>query len=384
MLNQRERILMIAVLTIAGGYALFLLAHRAFFGPVAAQAAAISKLTDDLAAKDKQVQQAFDIRKKLSKLEEISLPTNDAEATTVYGGFLWKLLQDSKIEEPSLTPGPGKTVNMKAKGYTRIPFTIGGKASVESLTDLLYRFYEPNLLQQVRRLTINTKSGSGKLDITLEVEGLSLHSAAPRNELLPKGAETGGRIVDGKSRNDFKLIAQKNIFAPYQAPVTSTPTIERPKQPEIDAMQFVVFVGAPAAGDGFEAMFYDQIKPDHVTLLAGDEFDLAGVKGKVIAIDDRQLLFEAGGKQWSLALGKRLLDRKLVKNLEPDAAVAEDGDKPASETVAKTSDTTDKKPDSTEPQADSPNGDPDATPSTEPDKTAKDKPDSAPSADETP
>jgi hypothetical protein len=315
-LNQRERILALGVLLIAGGYAAFLLVQKTYLGPLAAQRTQLRTLQSDLANKNRLIEQGDEARGLVAELEAISLPGDARTAQSLYQEFLFKLVQDCQLEEASVEP----LRTVPGGFFTRVPFTVSGKITLKNLTELLYRFYEPKLLHQVRELEIHRLKGDSKLQVTLSVEGLALDAAARRDHLLPAGGESGGRLLAGAPLSDFALVAQKNIFEPYREPRKAPEP--RPTAPEIDAARFVYFVGVPTIAETPEAWLYDRLNDAQTTLRPGDDFDLAGVKGKLIAANGTRIALDVGGKHWTLELGRNL--REMQPAGGPDL-VASDG-----------------------------------------------------------
>src|SRR5262249_14491474 len=157
------------------------------------------------------------------------------------------------------------------------------------------------LLHQVRSLIIRRTNDAkaGPLEFTLSVEGLALHSAPRTSELFPDGHETGGTVLAGAQREDFARLTQKNIFEPYHKP-------EQQNEYTIAPPTHVYLPGPPRAENGSTAWLNNRLTNENKLLRAGDELDIAGVKGTVTSVSRSGITVEMNNKRWSLDLGKNL------------------------------------------------------------------------------
>lgn len=321
-MNKRERVLLFIVLGIAGCYGLFLLVKSAFLGPLETQAAQIRTLNSEITSKKKQMEEAIKASGQLAEWEKICLPGDEATAQALYEDFLYKLIRDCRFEgEPQVQPD--KIERIKGS-FTSIPFIIRGKITLENLIDFLYRFYQPNLLHQVRSLSISRDSSGKSLSVIMTVAGLAIDKAPDRDQLIAEEEKSRGPLLAGLTRKDFTLITQRNIFEPYREP-----TRETPKEPEVDAAKHVVLSGLPHAGEEPEAWLYNRLTRENRVLREGDDFEIAGVKGKVVSVARAEIVFEMNKKQWSLKLGKVLREMKELATTVSASTETNSEEKPA-------------------------------------------------------
>lgn len=303
MFNHRERILLLATAAILVLLGLHALLNRLFLRPLESQGAQIRGLTQDIAAKQKQLDEALLARSRLADWERISFPSDPRAAQALYQEFLFKLTQDCHLEEGVVAVRPSS----QRKYSTRIPFTVTGRISLENLTEFLYRFYQPDLLQQTRSVSIRrAKDSQGKLEITLLVEGLVMHSAPSRGELVPEGAESVSPILAGAERKDFALISRKNIFEPFGEPP------KRDNNPELEAAQHLHLTACIDQGEGPTAWLHNRLTDERWQLHPSDALDGTGVKGKLLAVEPSHIVLEIDGQRWILDIGKSLSDKRAV------------------------------------------------------------------------
>jgi hypothetical protein len=304
MISKRERYLVVLVVAIIGGYGLFLAVRGLFLGPLEAQVAQISSLTNEISLKEKRVDEIAKASARVAEWEKVSLPGDERDAQSLYNDYLLKLLRDCHFDE--LTVSPEKT--QRVKSLTIIPFIIRGRVTLENLTDFLYRFhaYEPKVLHQVRSLTIGrTDTKSKNLTVTLIVAALALDNAPHRGPLIPEGEDLKKLEIDGVPIQTYEAIAKRNIFEPFREPPKS-----EPEKPQVDAAKFVVFSGCVQAGEEPEAWLYDRLNNKNEFLRAGDDLAIAGIKAKIVSVAASSMILHMDDKEWSLKLGKNLRELK--------------------------------------------------------------------------
>ena len=307
MLNRRERLLGIIMAAVLAGVALFQVIDKILLARLHTANEQLRNLQSEVATKEKRLQQALRLQVRLAEWQGTSLPPDAQTAQSLYGEFLFKLMQDCQLEERSVTAenvSPGKY-------FTRIPFTVTARCTLENLTAFLYRFHEPNLLHQVRHLLVrNAKGPDGKLlDVRIGVEGLALHSAPARNELIPAGQESHPRPPDPKLA-DFAIIGRTNIFEPFREPPKPVPP--PPSQPVVDVAREIYLTGTTTVGDQQLAWLYDKRTDGKLPIEVGEELDIAGLQGRVASVTYSGILLEIDDKVWSLKLGRNLREMREV------------------------------------------------------------------------
>jgi hypothetical protein len=308
MLNARERRLALLVLGVLGFYMVYWTAQRMLLGPIGQRDAQIASLTKDIQAKTRQLQQATEASDKIAAWEKISLPSDVRSAQSLYQEFLIQLVAKVGVEDPVITPvQPVQRMNL----YTRIPFTIRGRASLEQISELLYGLYEPNLLHQVRQLTIRRTGAteSRSLDVDLTVEGLALNGAPVRPDLIP-GESPKSPLFASRTRTEFASLREKNIFRPYRDPTPPPRPLEGPREPSVDLARHVVLVASTRVGPDHVAWLYDRLTNQNLMLQAGDRVDVGGIKGKLVAVESDAVRMDVDGKPYRLDLGRSLREMR--------------------------------------------------------------------------
>ena len=297
MSQKRPYILMIAVAGLLALFVLRKLAHWAILGPLEIQQSRIQTLSRDIAAKEKKLQQALEARAQLATWEQTSLPPDPPGALAMYQDFLFHLTQACQIEECKIN----QERRPDGMHSNRIAFNVAGRITLQNLTELLHQFERSNLLHQVRRLQIDRTGETGdKLEINLLVEGLMLHSARARDELLPNGSPSP--VPEETQPELYAAIWQNNMFKPFRKP-----EVQEPKQ---DPAEHVRLTGCIEPGPRGTAWLSNDLSKGKWRLRPGDMLDVTGVGGKLLAVRPLGIVLEIGGQRWIVDIGKNLSQRR--------------------------------------------------------------------------
>jgi hypothetical protein len=348
-MNPRERILAMAVLFIvvlAGGAFLF---HLFFLAPLSERAASIASLQLDIERRQERISQVEADMPRLERARFLSLPADVDLARRDYEKFLSQLIFESDFTPGSITvtakPADSKNApQIVGKGavYTRLSFSVNGHGKLASLVKFLEKFYRTGLEHQIkslaisRPLTANPQQGADELDINMTAEALILAGAEKRNQLmpgidrrlamvdvclglaqLPVGlgmlAQTAGPTgpngpgVLAEPARNYDAIAKRDIFfgEPPQAPPGET----------VDVTRYWYLTDITQNERRWEAFFYDRYGPKRTRLRTESGFDSfqirdeqgeTKVRGRIVRIDPRDVIFKANENYYSMHVGQSL------------------------------------------------------------------------------
>lgn len=318
-MKRSEKLLatgLVATLALWQGSSLF---SKFVIEPVDVNEAAIAALKEGNSKKEVQIRRSLAEARKFADWKKRSLPPDPVDATSLYQNWLIELATRTKLSDVSVK---ALRTDARPKGdtYYLISATLKAQGTVEKLCDFLYEFRAAGLLHRVRdmRLTSKQSTGDPVLDIDLTVEGLSLKEAPSRSTLLsdPKLAE----LVSDKSakeRKDYDLLVKNNLFVRgYNGP--PAPVGPRPgATPEEDPVQFVRLVGSFSNGSSFDATMYDPSTNRETRLVAGKDFSVAGIEGKVLSVGIDFVILSIKGETFRLELGENLRQIKKQAAAEP-------------------------------------------------------------------
>ena len=302
-MQRREKILAIAV---AGLFAL--VAVRWVYGKYAAAVALreerVAKLEGEIAMKKAHAASAERTAKDLAELEERALPTDRELARTLYQNWLLEQVVAAALKDATVTSTRGFT---RGEAYYLLPFNVRARGGLKELSRLLYAFYSAPHLHQVRRLGIKPIEGSGDLEISLVVEALAL-PRADRDDALSTAPSDRLPSFD---KAGYGLIAQRNLFAAYQAPRPEPP----PSQPVVNSFndaEHAVVTALLEIQRQPQAWINVRTTGKLLKLGVGDEVHVGEFKGRVTRIGSRGLEFRSEKGSVLVALGDSLAEGRPI------------------------------------------------------------------------
>jgi hypothetical protein len=347
-MSKRERMLAlgIGIVVVLGG-AVFLF-YNAFWTPLHELDASILVLQQEVEHKEENVHRIEAAKAKLERWKQLSLPSDGAFSRREYEIYLSDLLRGSGFTSVNIGPKAPELSSAvlpnKARVYTRLPFTVVARANLASLADMLEGFYRTSLLHQIKHLAISRPSTMGTqlqqssdLDIRMTVEALIVAGADNRTYLLPGligyrrlgaldtmaallQAPTGlgltiwavgptgphGPGLLAQPPRQYASIAKKNIF--QGSPVITAEVVE--------VAQFVHLTDITHTTERpIEAFFYDRYNNRTTRLRAETGFDTFRildndgetlVRGKVVRLDGREMVFQVEESYYSMHVGQSL------------------------------------------------------------------------------
>jgi hypothetical protein len=234
------------------------------------------------------------------ELEKRSLPKDEIEAERLYQEWLVSLA--SRLTGSEVT---GRDVRTRSKGYLALGFRVSGEGTLEQITQVLYDFYSANHLHQVTMLNIDPQEKTGRLKLDMHVDALILPGVKRTDSLT---TEPGDNVVLEGFDAYKTAIVGRNLFAEYQAPVTPPPP-DVPK-PDFNKAKLAYFTSIVEVDGRPQAWLVDRGVSKQTELYEGDEFEVAGVKGKVkrIDFDSGFVELEIDGKPVTVRQNKSLGD----------------------------------------------------------------------------
>jgi hypothetical protein len=295
-LKKREKILA----ALAGGLVLAVIAGVLLFTGDGRPGGQLRGERDRLAAEVEKKQGKLDAARRsaeqLAAWERRALPTDATSARSLYQNWLRGLADRVRLRQVKLDSGEAQS---RRNMYTLFSFTVRGRATLLQLARFLHEFYAAGHLHQVRRLDMKPVEGSSDLDVTLNIEALSL-PGADRAEKLSQEPGTWLKLVQ---LSDYNLIAQRNLFSPPASARTGPP----PSPPSLDAAQFTFVTAIIKDVDGqTQVWLVDRMAGKTLKLNQGERFQIGPVQGRVAQIGTDDVVVELDGRSRRLRLGDHL------------------------------------------------------------------------------
>lgn len=359
---------MMKLLLIAGGifavcFGLFIVGSRFYDGITERQTQRENleleetNLTGRLARLEKQ-------KKEVEHWRAISMPGNVLSAGMMYKGYLQEMLLKHKVTlksfaDPSRVSTGGNRQTTPVT--THISYDVIFESSMTQLLGFLKDFYSVNVPHVIKNISIDPqgKGAETKLNVHLKVDVLSMSNTKDRPSIIALPSVTiaqmemilamkrlpGGLLFglsqltstglfgqsklasNTKPERVYTEILKKNVFAGL-APKTSIEIGSNTsvKPPDKDILKFTQLTSITANNITEEGLLRVRKTNKYVKLRAEggvnsfeirDGDNILVLKGKVLAIKPRDLVFESDGKAYLLHIGQ-FLEEAMKKQLTPE------------------------------------------------------------------
>ena len=246
-------------------------------------------LQKDIARRELELTKARKAAKTLAAWATESLPGEPQVARSLYQAWLLQLVSRVGLHGPAVD----STQPSARNGYVSMTFSLQARGTLEQWTQFLYDFHRAGLLHQIRSLAITPITKKEQLDINLAIEALVL-PGAERTERLNE--ETSDRLAFERLA-DYQPIVKRNLFGAGGA---------------ADPTDQTYLTGIHHVNGEPEAWFTlrNQTDPERavVKLRRGQSLVIGQFQGQVTEIADDDVVLEADGERWLVALGENLAE----------------------------------------------------------------------------
>lgn len=244
-------------------------------------------LQKDITRRELELAKARKATKTLAAWAAESLPGDPQVARSVYQAWLLQLVSRVGLHAPAVD----STQPSARNGYVSITFSLQARGTLEQWTQFLYEFHRAGLLHQIHSLAITPITKKEQLDVNLTIDALVLPGAARTDRL---NEETSDRLAFSRLA-DYQPIVTRNLFGASGA-------VDPTDQTYLTGIQHVN--GEP------EAWFTlrNPTDPERavVKLRRGQNLVIGPFQGQVVEIGDDDVILEADGERWLVALGENL------------------------------------------------------------------------------
>ena len=235
--------------------------------------------------------------------QQRSLPANSEKARSLYKAWLL-----AKAKEAGLTVSDIKLAprTSSSKAYDAIGYQVEASGSLSAVAAMLYEFYRSPQLQQITRLRLVRPPGAPHLQVSLDVEALSLPGAIATDR-LPEGDSK--RLKLASLAEYQKTLGERDLVTVYTAPQPPQPAGERrdpPAPPKFDDAEQARFSATVSSGKGLQAWINVRTTGETLHLAAGDPVKVGALEGEIVSVEPRSLVLKIGDKMFRVALGEFL------------------------------------------------------------------------------
>lgn len=210
-MTSRERMLALLVGSVGLILALYL-GWNWVDGKFRVRRGQIATLEGDISKFKQQVMAGQQATKKLGEFEAQSLPPATDVARSRYQAWLLERLAQAGFVQPEVKPQSQKA---EKKLFVSQLFIVSGRGTLPQLVDLLHDFYSADYLHRINSLSIKPLKDSKDLDITLNVDAVSLLAAPSADELHNRRSN---RLALPTKDEYLDAIVGRNLFGPANQP----------------------------------------------------------------------------------------------------------------------------------------------------------------------
>jgi hypothetical protein len=257
--------------------------------------------------KDKELRPQL-MEKKLQEWRRRSLPAEPEVARSLYNTWLTDLFVN-KVKFHNVKVNYKGQSQSPHKNYFEFSYGVQCQGTLEQLTRFFYDFYSSGQMHKIQSYSIKPAEGGKSLELDIDVEAMSMKSSTQKG----LSTEAGKRLKLAKVEDYTKVIAGRNVFAPYSPPIVvrGDPGPVRPADPpaappKFDPTKYTYLTGITEADQVLEAWLTDRTSGKKINLREGQPFAFGSTKGVVkrIGLDDIEV--EIDGKKYTVKLGESL------------------------------------------------------------------------------
>lgn len=308
-MTQREKNLAIAVLVLVVGYGAWI-GMSWWNEGVTRRQSEIDAATIAVADAQLRESRAKASLRKLEEYRERSLP-NDAEvAQSEYRAWLVDRFSQSGLEFDRVRRVSAPT--RRGDAYTTMAFKAQAEGGLDAVVKFLHAFYSSRATHKLTQLKLQPSGDDGRLRVEIDVEALIVAGVARKSGLPEESSE---RLQQAGLDNYLASITGRSLFAEY-APPPPPPRVEKkvvkkpPSKPPLDHSEHARFTGTVGSEASMQAWVRVLTTGDVLRLSAGDELEVGMLKGRVVEVSPRELVYETDSQQVSVPLGKKLREGK--------------------------------------------------------------------------
>ena len=219
-MTPRVKLLAVGLLAVVLVYQFGGVVADTVIGPLNSLDSRARKLADEIQKQEATKLKIARATRDLRDWKVRSLPPDKIIAGTLYQAWLIELAEKHKLTQ--VTVSRAGDARAKADTYSSIAATVKAEGTMKQVCDFLYDFHTSGLMHRVNSITATTTKHQGDptLDVTINVEGLSMRGAEARTTLESPGLQK----IAHRDRKDYDTLSTKNLFVRgYNGPPAPPP-----------------------------------------------------------------------------------------------------------------------------------------------------------------
>jgi len=280
----------------------------------------LTRLDDDLFDVQLAAREARRALRRLERYQEQSLPTDLDVAQSAYRAWLVETVAKSGLELINVKSSPSRRGVDEAA--TALEFDLNASGAPEAVAKFLDAYYRLDLLHKIASFNLTPAGEEGEdWGVTLKSVALAVEGAE-RQAGLPEEPREPSRLALDSGDAYAESLGGRNLFARYTPPppprkdppkVVREEPEPKPSPPPFDDSEHAQLTGIVETGDGLQAWVVVRTTGETLRLRRGDELEVGQMKGRVLAVERRDLLLELeDGGEWRVSLGEKLREGRAV------------------------------------------------------------------------
>ena len=213
--DRRQRMMMIAIAAIVA-MAIGLYALVQFDESLTTKEQQLAQLRQSVGAQDRKLSKGRKAAAKLKRWRARSLPSGVELARSLYLNWLRDAVQSSGLSDVDLK-STSRSVGRQSRkaSYRALSYTLSARGDMEQLTQFLYSFYRRDHLHKIHTMSITPDEKAAGFRFNFTISALVL-PGADRDDRLSDAVS--GRLAHDDVKQYQKVIAQRNLFGPFNHP----------------------------------------------------------------------------------------------------------------------------------------------------------------------
>ena len=216
--DRRAKMMMIAIaVTVAMAIGLYALVQ--FDESLTTREQQLAQLRQSVGAQDRKLSKGRKAAAKLKRWRARSLPSGPSGvelARSLYLNWLRDAVQSSGLSDVDLK-STSRSVGRQSRkaNYRALSYTLSARGDMEQLTQFLYSFYRRDHLHKIHTMSITPDEKAAGFRFNFTISALVL-PGADRDDRLSDAVS--GRLAHDSVEQYQKVIAQRNLFGPFNHP----------------------------------------------------------------------------------------------------------------------------------------------------------------------
>lgn len=289
-MNEYRQQILLGILILIGGYfgAEYLWQEKVQ-KPLLELEDEYTSMVENIGKRTKLANQTKTLPKRIDAWKKQALPADTETARSLYRNWLLETIRQAKLQNSRVDSGSPST----RTGFRILPVNAQARGTLKQITDVLFELESAALLHKIVTVRLTPMGDTGQFDLAMSIEAVMM-PGIKRRSLKPG---TSDRLASAE-RRAYDIIANDNIFG--------VAVDHR------DPMKMTRLTGVTSRNGVRQAWITEQIDDKVHKLSEGASFDTTALSGRILKVEDDNIVIETGGQQLSMSIGQSFADAVVV------------------------------------------------------------------------